>query len=259
MVNLLRADLYMLRRTPAVALCLLVCAVAAGLHVWLMHLLAADALDPAAANGVPALSDAMLVGLLGPLLVGTVVARPFETKSVHDALLGAGRGPFVASRAVVAVGAVILLAVPYGVAALVALGSDAAFTAAVPTSFSVLAAGPKDPSTATVARVAVITVVTGLVYAGKLAICLPLAFRLRPVVVMAAGFTWSFAGDLVFSSLRDVEGLGALARLTPFAEEYNVTMSSTVGDMVAATGVSVGAVAAMGGLAYLMFRKADVK
>lgn len=256
MVNLLRADLYMLRRTPAVALCLLVCAVAAGIHVWLMHLLAADALDPAAANGVSVLSDAMLVGLLGSLLVGTVVARPFENKSVHDALLGAGRGPFVASRAVVATGAVTLLAVPYGVAALVALGSDAAFTAAVPTSFSVLATGAEDLSTATVARVAVITVVTGLLYAGKLAVCLPLAFRLRPVVVMAAGFTWSFVGDLVF---RDVEGLGAFARLTPFAEEYNLTMSSTAGDVVAATGVSVGAVAAMGGLAYLMFRKADVK
>lgn len=259
MINQLRADLFVLRHSGAAMLSLLVCAVAAALYIWLQHELALGNLGAEAASGVQGLSDVLLVSLLGPLLYGVVVAQPFETKSVHNALLASGRGVVVASTTLVAAAMVTALSLPYGIAALVGRATGAEFAPAIPTAFSLLLTDGEPLTAQGVLSLLAVTLTAGLLMAAKLAVCLPLAFWLkRPLLVMAAGFVWSFVADLLGSTAADVDGLAALVRLTPFSAEQVPTPSSTGPELLGTIAVSAVFIALMGVVSWLILRRSDV-
>lgn len=260
MINQLRADLFVLRHSGAALLSLLVCVLAAAGYTVLQHGLATGSLGPDLASGVQVFSDVLMVSLLGPLLYGTIVSGPFETKSVHNALLASSRAAFVAAKTVIAAGAVTVLSLPYGIATLIGLATGAEFLPAVPTSFSLLLAEGAELTSQRIGTVLAITATSAVLTAAKLAVCVPLAIRVqRPLVVMAAGFVWGSVADLLGGAAEDVPGLDQLVRLTPFAREHVPTPDSTGGDMLAAVAVSVVFVALMGVLAWALFRRADVK
>src|SRR5690625_220925 len=119
MNNQLRAELCVLGRSTTAGLCLLAEPLTAGLHTLPQHSLAVGALSANSASGVQGLSDVLLISLLGPLLYGVIVSQPFDTKSVHNALLGSGRGAFVGAKTVVASLLVATLSLPYGIGVLV--------------------------------------------------------------------------------------------------------------------------------------------
>src|SRR5699024_2207952 len=218
-------------------------------------------LGPEAASGVQVLSDALMVSLMGPLLFGALVAQPFETKSVHNSLLASGRGAFVGAKTPLAALAVTALSLPHGLAALIGLGAAGeAFAPAIPAAFSLLLAEGGGVDTARVGEVLALTVTMAVLTTAKLSVCLPLAFQLRrPLVVMAVGFVWGFLADLIGTTAADVDGFDALVRLTPFAREHVPTPDSTGGDLVGTLVVSLVFIALMGVLAWLLFRRADVK
>ncbi|WP_193105135.1 hypothetical protein [Brachybacterium sp. FME24] len=260
MINQLRADLYVLRHSPTASLCLLVASVAAALYTWLQHSLIVDELSAASANGVQGLSDILLVSLLGPLLYGVVLSQPFETRSVHNALLASGRGAFVASKATIAAVLVTALSLPYGVAVLIGRATGAEFAPAIPTAFSLALAEGGDLTGQAAGSIVALTLTSAVLTAAKLAVCLPLAIWLkRPLVVMAAGFVWSFLADLLAGAAADVDGLDALVRLTPFSAEHLPAPGSTGGEMLSTVAVSIVFIALMGALSWLIFRRADVK
>ena len=260
MINQLRADLYVLRHSSTAVLCLLGAAVCAALYTWLQHSLAIGNLSPASANGVQGLSDILLISLLGPLLYGVVLSQPFATKSVHNALLASGRGAFVASKTVIAALLVASLSLPYGLAVLVGRATGAEFTPAIPTTFSTALAEGGDLTAGTTWSIVALTLTSALLTAAKLAVCLPLAIWLqRPLVVMAVGFVWSFLADLLASTVADVDGLDALIRLTPFAQEHLPMPSSSGAALLGSVAVSVAFIALMGFASWLLFRRSDVK
>lgn len=260
MINQLRADLYVMRHSATAALCLLAAAIAATLYTWLQHSLAVGDLSATSAQGVQGLSDILLVSLLGPLLFGVVVSQPFETRSVHDALLASGRGSFVASKTVIASLLVTGLSVPYGLAVLVGRATGAEFAPAIPTTFSQLLSTGGDLTGAEVGTILAVTITGALLMAAKLSVCLPLAIWLkRPLVVMAIGFVWSFVADLVATAAADVGGLDALVRLTPLAAEHLPGPESTGGELWSTVAVSVVFIVLMGAVAWAIFRRADVK
>lgn len=260
MINQTRADLYWLRHSTGALIVLLACTVAAAGYMWLQHLLAAGDLSAAAANGVAGLSDIMLVYLLGALLVGMIVAAPFENKSVHAAVLAAPRSAFTAAKVVVAPLAIIAITIPYGIAATVARSTGLEFVPAIPTAFALIAADPSALDAAAVGEIGVLTLVSGLQYAARLAVCIPLAFLIRkPIAVMAIGFAWNFVADVIASAVADVPGLDVLAWLTPYSVDHTVVPGTAAGDLLVSSAVSLGFIAAMGVLAWLLFRRSDVK
>src|SRR5699024_6900056 len=123
MINQLRGDLYAILRTAPVLLCLAVSLLPAAPYTWRPHTPAVGGLGPEAAGGVHVLSDALLVSLMGPLLVGALVAQPFEPKSVHNSLLASGRGAFVGAKTLITAAAVTALSLPYGIATLIGLAT----------------------------------------------------------------------------------------------------------------------------------------
>ena len=260
MINQLRGDLYAIRHSGPVLICLAASLVAAALYTVLQHSLAAGDLGPEAASGVQVLSDALMVSLMGPLLFGALVAQPFESKSVHDSLLASGRGAFVGAKTVLTAAAVTALSLPYGIAVLIGLATEQEFAPAIPTAFSQLLAAGGGLDGGRVGEILAITAAMAVLTTAKLSVCLPLAFVLRrPLVVMAIGFVWGFLADLIGTTAADVDGLAPLVRLTPFSSEHLPSLESTGGELLGTVAVSLVFIALMGLLAWLLFRRADVK
>lgn len=260
MINQLRADLFVLRHSALAGLCLLVCGLAAALYTWLQHSLAAGDLTANAASGVQGLSDIVLVSLLGPLLYGVLVSQPFDTKSVHNALLGSGRGAFVAAKTVVGALLVSALSLPYGIGVMVGRATQVEFAPAIPTAFSQLLAESGELTGSEFGSILAISLTSAILMAAKLAVCLPLAVWLqRPLVVMAIGFVWSFVVDLLAGTAADIEGVDALVRLTPFSADHTPGPDATSGDLLAALAVSVVFIAVMGVVSWAVLRRSDIK
>lgn len=261
MANLLRADLFRLRHSTGVLVCLIVAVASAAGYVYLSHAMATGALDASAANSASVVSDVMIVNLLGSLLVGLLVSHDFETKAIHDALLASSRATFVAAKAVMAAGLVMALVAPYGIAALVGFVSGGEFALFLPTPFLDVVANEAGLAVdaGSIASVVAVAAVTSLRYAALLSICVPLAFALRkPVAVMAIGFAWGFVADFLVSLTDDSAVIGPLVALTPYAPRHIPALASGGADLVATAGVSVVFIAVMAAVTQLFFRRSDI-
>jgi hypothetical protein len=221
--NLIRADALTLRHSIGVRVSALTAVLAAGGYLLLAHLIATGTLDESASNSASALSDVMVVYLLGSLLVGMLVAGDFETRTIHDALLASSRATLVGAKTVGLLAVVTLLVAPYGLATLLGFVSGTEFAAFMPTTFLDVVANEQGLAVdaGSVAKVAGIVVVTTLVYVARLSFCLPVAFAAkRPVAVMAVGFGGNFLLDFLAALAVDVPGLGTLVELTPFGPSH---------------------------------------
>ncbi|GAA2184275.1 hypothetical protein GCM10009785_31510 [Brooklawnia cerclae] len=262
MTNLLRADWYVLARARGLWLTLLAAtAMATGFFVF-SHLIAAGTYDLSIAGSVSGLSDVIVVNLLGTLSAGILVADDFSTRSIHDRVLMNSRGTIVAAKTVSFVLLVVVVLTPYIVGSAIAFASQGDFSVFLPITSLELAANPGgiDVNAGSVVKVVLIGVLSGLVYAARIAYCLPLAFVTRkPVVVMAGGFTGAFAIDAL-ASLANRSDLGRdLVNLTPFGEQRALTVTTSGGDIAATLVVCVVFIAAMSVVAWLVFRRADIK
>src|SRR5699024_6905400 len=140
---------------------------------------------------------------------------------VHNSLLASGRGAFVGAKTLLTAAAVTALSLPYGIAALIGLATGEEFAPAIPTAFSQLLAAGGEVDAARIGQVLAITVTCAWLPTATPSVCLSLAFRLRPpLVVMAVGFVWGFHAVRIVTPAAGVDGLDALVRLTPFAQDH---------------------------------------
>ena len=262
MPNVVRAEVYRLRHAPMTWIVLVIATVSAVAYVWLAHLLAEGRLAASAANSGSVFSDVMIVYLLGALLIGAGISSDFESRAVHDQILAHSRADIVAAKTVTSTMTTMALVLPYGLVALIAFLSGMKVAPFLGTAVLSIASNEAglSASPAHVARVCALIVVTALIYAARLAVCIPLAFVVKkPVIVMAFGFGWNFLADFLASLADGRPVIGHLAAVTPYARNYELTLTSSTGTLLAAAGVSVLFIVAMGVLTHLLFRRSEIK
>ena len=123
MFNLLRADLYVLVRSRALWIALVVSSAMAVAYFVSARLIADGTYDMSISGSVAGFSDAMALPLLGSMLIGVVVASDLENRTVHDRLLAASRSALVAVKTVMALVVMVVVLLPYVVGSLVCLAT----------------------------------------------------------------------------------------------------------------------------------------
>lgn len=261
MPNQIRATLLQTRRSTSFRAALAACSLGAIAYLWIAHAVATGTLTEVTGRSGQGVSDVFLVMLLGSLLAGTIVCTDFETKTMHDAVLATHRASIVAARTVVFTLAVMLLTLPFGIAASVALAAGAEVAPILPTTPILVAMNPSGPELGpqTLFRLLLIVGVTGLVYAAQLSVCIPFGFWIRrPVAVMAFGFVVAFILSTAHEALAEIDQLRPIQRASPFAYS-GLSLESSTGTLVAAGCSSVAALVLMSLVAWVLFRRADVK
>jgi ABC-2 type transport system permease protein len=265
MLNLIYADLYKLSKSTAIKVCIILSCISAIALTYISHSIATGAMSDTIRGSAAGLGDVMIVFLLGSLMAGFLVCSDFESKLIHDAVAcGNGRIAVVISKTLVYILLVALLVLPYAIATIVGFCTGAEFTTPfVPSIFLDILANKTGLglTPAVICKIIVVSLITMLVYAARLSICLPIAFKVRkPVVVMAIGFAFGFLSQLVIALTKDVPILGDILSNTPFAMGDNVvTMEAGAGMLFKVTGSSFVLLIIIAAITYRLFRKAEIK
>lgn len=260
MINLIHADFYKLRKTLAFKVCLLITIGCAAILTFLSHGMATGTLEvqSSVASG---LSDAFMVSVIGSLFAGILICNDFDSKNIHDEI-SCGRGSIVVSKTVIYTIVIILFVLPYAIAGFVAFVSKGSFT--MDYNFSTYTAVMANSTGMAVDGNAIFKVirlllVSVILHAAKLSICIPLAFKVRKsVIVTVIGVVFFCVIDSIINVLVDVPVVGEILKFTPFS--YNLLpMTISEGELLKICLVSTGFIIIMAFVTYRLFRKAEIK
>ncbi|WP_167957737.1 hypothetical protein [Anaerosporobacter faecicola] len=260
MINLLHADLFRLKKSKALKGCLLVVTICAVLLAFVSHGVMEGEID-IAANTVSGLSDIFLMSVIVPLMVGILICGDFESKDIHDAI-SCGRSAIVLSKTISFLLVVCILVLPYVLVAFIGFLSGGSFSELFGfSSYTNLLAstGNYQKDSATILKTIGLLFTTIILYAGRLSICIPVAFAVRkPVLVTAIGVVFGFVVDAAVAGMEKIDGLCDLIDMTPYTHQV-ITLEQSGGEYIKTIFISVVFIVIMSGIAYLLFRKSEVK
>lgn len=265
MLNLLRSEFYKMRKSVSLKICLLLSCISAAALIIISHNIAVGKMSADIAGSASGLTEIVIVSLLGSLMTGLLICGDFETKTIHDAITcGNGRSTVVITKMLMYILSMMLLLLPYAAAVLAGYLSGARFTSSFVMSvfFRVLTeVAGSGVTLEKVGKILAIFILTMLVYAARLCICVPLAFKLKkPVVILAIGFLFSALIDLVIGLISDVPVISKIISCTPFSRDFILmTMNTGAGMMIKAAASSMIFLGLITELTYLVFRRDDIK
>ena len=265
MLNLARSEIYKLKKSLSLKICFLLSCISAAALAYISHGIAVGSISADISGSASGLTEIVIVSLLGSLMVGVLVCSDFENKTIHDSIVcGSGRMAIVLSKSLIYIFVIFLLLLPYMVTTLVALCSGAEFTSQF--VFSVFMQFLSDESGQNITpgmlgKTGIIFLVTVLVDAARLSICIPLALKIRkPVAILVIGFVFSAVIDLIVGLLGKVSFLEDMISFTPFSRDFLLlTLDTPSGTLVKAAICAVVFFGMMVAVTYAAFRKADIK
>jgi ABC-2 type transport system permease protein len=265
MINLIHSEFYKLGKSTGTKICFLLSLVSAFFLIYISHSIAVGNMSADLNGSASGLTEVMIVSLLGSLMAGMLICSDFETKTIHEAIASRnGRRTVVISKAFVYFIEVSLLLLPYAVITLIGFLSGAQFSKPFVASVFIGILANEAGIGVTVAaafKILLISFVTMLVYAARLSICIPLAFKVRkPVVVMAVGFAFSFLFDVIIGVLDDVSIIHDIISFTPYSRKMLLLpLDAGAGTLFKAAAVSIVFFAAVTAFTYLLFRRDEIK
>lgn len=265
MINLIRAEFFKLSKSTGFKICFLLSCISASALVYISHCIAVGSMSAEISGSASGLTEILIVSLLGSLLAGLLVCSDFETKTIHDALAcGNGRRAVVISKGVIYVLLIAMLLLPYMIATIVGFCIGARFATPFVASVFIGILSDKEGlsiTAGTIGKIVSISLVTMLVHAARLSICIPLAFKIRkPIAILAIGFTFNAVIDLVIGLLIKVSVIENMISFTPFARNFLIlTMSSDPGTLIKAAICSLVFICFIVALTDRIFKKAEIK
>jgi ABC-2 type transport system permease protein len=265
MYNLIRADLFKLRRSMTIKILLLLttgCSVAMAL---ISYQIAHGNLGISMSGVNFLFSDINTISILGAVLAGVLICGDFDNKLIHDAIAGgSGRVAVIVSKAVTLFCAVVAILLPYAIVTGIALGTGSKFEVRIDMSGFMHIMSMNIGSTLSVSSVCkilaeMLTLI--IVYVGQLSICVPLAIALKkPVLVVPIYYGISIACGQLQVAGSNNSVINRIFSLTPFKGKYFfLSLGTPSGDIVKAIVVSLLFTIVMLVVAYGVFRKSEVR
>ena len=265
MLNLVRAEIYKLNKSISLKICFLLSCISGAALIYISHCIAIGSMSTDVSGSASGLTEIVIISLLGSLMTGILVCSDFETKTIHDSVTcGNGRWSVVISKALIFLMIIALLLTPYMLATIIGFCSGVQFTK--PFVASVFIGILSDSAGAEVTagnlgKIIAISLVTMLVHAARISICIPFAFKIRKsIAVLTFGFVFDALISLVISLLVKVKIFADIISFTPFESKFLLlTVNTTAGILWKAVISSILFIGLMAVLAYKIFKRADIK
>jgi len=265
MYNLIRADLFKLRKSMAIKILFGITTVSAVIMAVMAYLIPQGKID-AKMTGVGFLfSDINMISILGAVIAGIFICGDFDNKTIHDAISnGCSRATVIVSKATVFCCSIAFILLPYAIITGIGLSTGSKF------SMGTLAVGflhLLTPEAGTVfyasqtGKLLAVMLTLMIVYASQLSVCVLLAFVLKkPVLVVAIYYVLT----ILCAQLQVLRGSTAvfdsIFACTPFGGNYTfVTLNSGTGDIFKAIFVSLMFMIVILAVTHAAFRKTEIK
>ena len=265
MLNLIFAEFYKLKRSKGIKLCFgftVICSISMAI---ISHNVAIGKLNLSISGSASGLSEVVIMSLIGSIMTGILVCNDFETKTIHDEIIGGnGRKSIVYSKAIVFSICIALLLLPYIVVTFIGCSSDLEFSKLAGSSgfMNIIVENKSlDFSAFNVGRILLISITLIIVYIGRISLFIPIAFKSRkPMIVMSVGFGLSTLVDIFIGLLGDISGVSKIILLTPYSREYLLISMETEFTMILkAMVVNIIFTIIMIYITYKIFRKSEIK
>ncbi|GFZ33605.1 hypothetical protein CSC2_41310 [Clostridium zeae] len=265
MYNLIIADLFKIRKSKAIKFLFGITTVSAVAMVMMAYLIQQGKIDKSM-NGVGFLfSDVNMMSILGATIAAIFICGDFDNKIIHEAIAtGNSRLAVLFAKIIVFCCSLVAILFPYIIAVLIAISTGYKFSmGSVAVAFLNLLTveAGKSLSEVVVWKLIAAIVTLIIVYLSQLSICIPLALVIKkPVLVVTIyyGFTIMFAQLMRLSSNSSI--FYNILACTPYGGNYSFVVSSTAYSVLfKAICASVGFMVVMFTIAYIGFRKSEIK
>ena len=267
MINLIKADFYKIHRSAIYKVLFLILTACAVTTTLVSHFVSTGDLDMASASTAALLSDVVMMNLTSCIVAGQLICGDFENKLIQSALTGtAGRWTVVCGKMITYTLLVSVMTLPYALSAIIGYVLDSGFC--VPYSASVylkilFESTTFDFTVAALLKYIAITAIMALTYTAQTAFVFTLAFfvKNKSLIVTAIGFIACVFIGMTSSMIAGIsDTANQLMSWTPFsADAYNMGNETEIATMIKVIAIAVIYIAAFTYIAYLTFRKTEIK
>jgi len=265
MYNLIKADLYKLRKSLAIKVLFAITTVNAVAMTVIAQMIESGKLGSSMAGIGFMFSDVNTISTLGAVIAGIIICGDFHNKIMCDAISnGSSRIAVIISKIVVLSCAEAFILLPYAVITAIALGTGSKFSmGANSVGFLNLLTSTAGTafSASDIFKLLAIMLTLLIVYAAQLSICLLLSFTLKkPFIVIAIYYATSFLSAQLLMLSKSSSALDRILSCTPFGSNYGfITLSSGAGDFFKAISVSLIFMIIIIAITFLAFRKSEIR
>ncbi|MCL6603188.1 MAG: ABC transporter permease [Paenibacillus sp.] len=265
MYNLIRADLFKLRKSMAIKILFGITTVSALAMAMFAYLIPQGKIDGSMTGIGFMFSDINVISILGAVIAGVFICGDFDNKTIHDAIAnGHSRVAVILSKATVSGCALVFILLPYAIITVIALSTGYEFSmGSIALGFLNIMTSEAGTgfSASEIGKLLAVMLTLMIVYVAQLSITVPLAlFLKKPVFVIALYYAFSIlCGQL--AGLGDGSLLiNRMFAVTPYGSSYSlVTLNTGNADILQAISVSLVFIVAMIAVAYSGFRRSEIK
>lgn len=265
MFNMIKADMYQLRKNFAVKMYFLISFASAILVAAALRMIELGKISNTVAPSISMLVDTMLIPLIGAIITGVVICRDFETKNIHDEInCGNGRFAILMSKVITCSVMSLIVTLPYAIVCAGGFisGIKVAPLNGIPSSFFnvLINSNGLETTLDNIGKAILVCALVMFMYVSKLSICIPIAFASRKnVIVIIAGFISAFLFDILAAGTEKIKGLHDFFNRLPYAQTLNVTMNADTKTLLIAFASGVAFLAVMVSITNGMFKKSEIK
>ncbi|WDV46392.1 ABC transporter permease [Clostridiaceae bacterium M8S5] len=261
MYNLIKADLYKLRKTKAMKIMFGITTLSAVLMAWCAYLMPQGKIDQSLSGVVFMFSDINIMSIIGGIIASIIICSDFDNKTIHSAIAsGSSRVYIIISKALVFCIAIIIMLMPYMITTGIALSTGAEFSVG-PVAVGFLYNLVSEAIGADMFKWLMVSFTLIIVYIAQLSICIPLAFTVKkPVLVIGIYYGLSiFCGQL--GKLGENNAIVyRILSFTPFGGGYTFLTTNVESiKLIKALSASVLFVTIMSVIAINIFKKSEIK
>lgn len=265
MYNLIKADLFKLRKSMAIKILLLITASSSIIMTIIAYMVQQGKLNTSSTNIGFLFSDANMMGILGGALAAIFICNDFDNRTIHEAIVdGNSREKVVTSKAVILCLSSLIILLPYVIVTGIAISTGNKFNMGL-TSVGFLklltTEGGSAISLSQVWKMVAIIFALLASYAARASVCIPLAIALKkPSIVVPA-----YYGLTIFlAKLSSLEASSKLLKnifqCTPFSGKYSLmTLNTGESDIIKAIVLSLIFIAIITFITGFAFRKSEIK
>lgn len=262
MFNLIRADLYSIRKSKVIKILFCIVSVCSITMAVVSHLMAVGKVSLDSAGNASALGEPMMMSLIGAVLAGVFICGDFENKTIHDAIsCGSGRRTIIVSKAISYFIVIAFMMIPYFVVTIIGVCMDFEYTLYMRSSFLGILSNVSSIEVASqmIFKILAITLTLMLVYASQMSICVALSFLIRKsILTVGICFGIPLLINLIMGLGNNVQILADFFSYTPFTMGY-ITLDAAASDFIKPIVVSIGFIIVLLAITYSGFRKSEVK
>lgn len=264
MYNLIKSDLFKLRKSVAIKILLLITTITSIIMITMAYLIQHGKLSGSTGIGFM-FSDINVISILGAAVAGIIICGDFDNRTIHEAIAnGNSRVQVVLSKAFTFWCGILIILLPYVIVTIASLITGYKFSMgklSIGFLNIITTEAGRSLSSSQILKLLIIMIVLILSYAAQLSICIPFAISFKKSVIVIVVY---YAITILNTNLSGLEktskGFKRIFQLTPYEAKYSIiTLSTSANDILKVVIVSLIFIIVMLTITCLAFRKSEIK